>query len=91
MQYSLLTTIRHEELIYNFLLKFLFFIYPQYFIAIDTSIPSNVFPAKSLDNNYHIGIKIGNQVSANIGIILKNNNKQNKELQEIINRFFFSY
>lgn len=87
MQFSLLTTLRHTNLLRNFYYKFMFFVYPQYFIAVDTSVLTNVFITPSSDSNFHIGIKISPSVTANIALILHVPNKEHSELK----RFYFSY
>jgi hypothetical protein len=99
MQYSLVTTLRQQESITNFYLKFMFLVYPQYFIIADTSILSNVYPGSPLNQNFHIGVKIDPKVSANIIFHLKNSLTDTLSYSNIslskdssnLNKFFFSF
>lgn len=84
MQFSLLTTLRQQEILRNFYYKLMFFVYPPYFIAVDTSVLANVYITPSSDKNFHIGLKIAPSVTANIALIL---NVSDLELK----RFYFSY
>lgn len=91
MQYSLITTLRNH-FIKDFYLKFMFLVYPQYFILVDTSILSNVYPASPSNHHFHIGIKINNLVSANILFVLQPTvSPLSLFHRPISHSFFFSY